>query len=369
MHPFPRTARLPQLPRRSAWLLLTPLLLPVLAQASIFGTLGNFDVVNDTGQTAHGFEIELEGLHLGDITDTFGGAGRGFPTTVERYGSPLVSEYNLGATFGVHVTYQASFSAGVWSVGTPSGVFSTPGESCWTGGGIGYGPSTPCDHFGVGTVGNASKTSYHWLVESGAGAGLLSPVQAALPAPSWQVTPSPVVGLPPVVVARIQAPAPPDPAEPQFGTPIWAKVFTTEFEGPVALEDLLGGQPKINHVLSHTEMEWQLLQTDPGNPLSGQLENGGLAPVGALAEAVIRRYEFYKYTGALKAVDNEALPIFGDSKADPSEVGSFIGAQNAAINLNGNIAAVPEPATAALMALGLLSFSLLRRRNGQQATS
>lgn len=364
MHPFPRLTRRPQLPRRAALWLLTPLLMPVLAQATVFGTLGNFDVVNDTGLTAHGFEIELEGLHLSAITDTFGGAGRGFPTTVERYGSPLITEYTVGATFGVHVTYQANFSGGAWSVGTPSGVFTTPGESCWTGGGIGYGPSTPCDHFGVGTVGNASKTSYHWLVDSGAGGGLLSPVQAALPAPNWQVTPSPVVGLPPVVVARIQAPAPADPAEPKFGTPIWAKVFTTEFEGPVALEDLLAGQPKINQAMSHTEMEWQLLQSDPGNPAAGQLENGGLAPAGKLAEAVVRRYEFYKYTGALDPVDNEARPIFSDSKADPSEVGSFIGAQNAAINLNGNIAAVPEPATAGLMALGLLGLGWLRRRSG-----
>lgn len=27
-----------------------------------YGTLSNFDVVNDTGQPCHGFEIELEGI-------------------------------------------------------------------------------------------------------------------------------------------------------------------------------------------------------------------------------------------------------------------------------------------------------------------
>lgn len=53
---------------------------PMEGSASVIGFLGNFDVVNDTGYTAHGFEIELEGLHSHDITDTFGGHGRGFPT-------------------------------------------------------------------------------------------------------------------------------------------------------------------------------------------------------------------------------------------------------------------------------------------------
>ena len=31
--------------------------------------VGNFDVINDTGSVAHGFEIDLEGLHSSDITD------------------------------------------------------------------------------------------------------------------------------------------------------------------------------------------------------------------------------------------------------------------------------------------------------------
>jgi PEP-CTERM motif len=336
-------------------------LLPGLASASVFGSLGNFDVVNDTGHDAHGFEIELEGLHLEDITDTFGGAGRGFPTTVERYGAPIVSEYNHGGSFGVHVTYQATFANGAWDVGTPSGVFTTPGESCWTGGGINYGPSTPCDHFGVGTVGNPTKTTYSWLVEAAPGSATLNHVVSSVPAAVWSVTPQPgLPDAPPIVVAQIRAPAPAESPEPQFGTPIWVKVYTTEYESKVALEDLLGGAPKIE--ATEVEMEWQLLQTDPGNPLSGMLENGGLAPVGHGAESVVRRYEFYKYTGALKAEDNEALPMFGDSHADASEVGDFIGAQNAAININGPLVAVPEPATWASMGLGLLLIGAARLR-------
>ncbi len=60
------------------------LALPIAANATTtFGSLGNFDAVNDTGSIAHGFEIELEGIHASNVTDTFGGAGRGFPTTVK----------------------------------------------------------------------------------------------------------------------------------------------------------------------------------------------------------------------------------------------------------------------------------------------
>jgi PEP-CTERM motif len=338
---------------------------PGLAGASVFGSLGNFDVVNDTGSMARGFEIELEGLHFDDVTDTFGGPGRGFPPDVERYGAPSVSEYNEGGNFGVRVTYLASFAAGAWNVGTPSGVFTTPGESCWSGGGIDYGPSTPCDHFGVGTVGNPSKSTYSWLVEASPGSATLNRVVSSVPGVSWSATPQPgLPDAPPIVVAQIRAPAPVDSPEPQFGTPIWVKVYTSEYEGKVALEDLLGGNPKIG--AAEVEMEWQLLQTDPGNPLSGVLENGGLAPVSDGTESVVRRYEFYKYTGAVKAEDNEAQPMFGDSHADPSEVGDFIGAQNAAINLGGNVPAVPEPATWASMGLGLAALAALRLRGRRE---
>lgn len=83
---------------------LTMALLPLSSSAGVIGMLGNFDVINDTGKTAHGFEIELEGLHASDITDTFGGAGRGFPSgrgfdpanSVVRYGSPTITEYSNG---------------------------------------------------------------------------------------------------------------------------------------------------------------------------------------------------------------------------------------------------------------------------------
>jgi PEP-CTERM motif len=270
----------------------------------------------------------------------------------------------VGSTFGVKVIYSATFSNGAWGVGTPSGPYNTPGDSCWTGGGIGYGPATPCDHFGVGNVGTATKTSYSWLLESGT-PGVLTPSNVNLPAPVWSVTPpvNPGVPAPPVVVAHIQAPL--AEIEAQFGTPIWVKVYTTELEDPVGLEELVGNNAKVQQAKSHTEVEWQLLQTDPGNPLAGQLENGDKGAVGGKAESVIRRYEFFNYAGAFDPETHEAL-VASDSNPAPGDVGSFIGAQNVAINLNGNIPVVPEPETPLLMLAGLAAlFGVARRRVGQ----
>ena len=170
-------------------------LAPNIGSASVVGFLGNFDVINDTGSTAHGFEIELEGLHIEDITDTFGGEGRWFPsgrgfdpaTSVVRYGAPTLTEYTNGATFGTKVTYLGLYD-GAWDYGTPdvstlpSGTFATPGDNCWSGGGLGYSASTPCDHFGVGTTKNATKTTYTWLLETDT-PGVLTNGVVGLPAP------------------------------------------------------------------------------------------------------------------------------------------------------------------------------------------
>jgi len=350
---------------------------PNMSSAAVIGFLGNFDVINDTGSTAHGFEIDLEGLYASDITDTFGGAGRGFPsgrgfdplTSVERYGAPSIAEYNNGSSFGTKVTYLGLYNSASssWDFGTPSGTQITPGDNCWSGGGIGYGASTACDHFGVGTTKNATKTTYNWLLET-ATLGQLTNGTVSLPAPAWTVTPAHIVAgqppAPPIVVAQIQAPAPE--VEAQFGEAIWVKVYTTELEHEVGLEALIGGNQVINQAEQNVETEWQLLQVDPGNPLSGQLESGYGAPVGPNAASIIRRYEFYKFSGNYNPEDHQAMfdAGFGDSHPGPNDVGTYLGAQNAGINLNGQlVAAIPEPETYALMLAGLGLIGFFARRN------
>src|SRR5262252_2456475 len=45
--------------------------LPSASYAMAYGSLNNFDVINDTGNKCYGFEIELDDLHSTDITYTY----------------------------------------------------------------------------------------------------------------------------------------------------------------------------------------------------------------------------------------------------------------------------------------------------------
>jgi len=354
---------------------------PVSGQASVIGFLGNFDVINDSGYTAHGFEIELEGLHAGDISDTFGGPGRGFPSgrgfdpaqAVQRYGAPDITEYADGIGFGTRVTYRALWNGADWDFGTPTGTFITPGDNCWTGGGVGYGAATPCDHFGVGTTKTPTATKYSWLLET-ATPGVLTNGTVNLPAPVISVIPpaDPAVQPQPVVGAEVVAPQnEQDPL--QFGDAIWVKVFTTELADAVELEDLVGDSPEVEQ--AEMEIEWQLLQYDPGNPDSppSRLESGYGAPVGPNAASIIRRYEFFTFSGDYKDEDHEAILAFGDSHPNciddptclydpnmPVELGHYLGAQNVAANLQAP-RPVPLPASLPLMLAALGAFVPWRR--------
>lgn len=347
---------------------------PGLATASVIGFLGNFDVINDTGHTAHGFEIELEGLHPEDITDTFGGAGRGFPSgrgfdpavAVQRYGAPTIAPYTQGSIFGVTVTYKGLFDGTNWDFGTPSGNFVTPGDNCWTGGGLpgaGYTADTPCDHFGVGTTANATKTTYRWLLET-SNPGELSNGVVTLPAPAWSVQPNPLPNpnpqqpAPPIVAAKIIAPDPENGND--FGDALWVKVYTTELEHEVELEDLVGGNPAVEQ--AETEIEWQLLQVEFGKANSGQLESGLGVPVGPNAASILRRYEFFSYAGPY-GDGHEATPNGTDSNPGEGDVGIYLGAQNGAVNLLGAQAAVPLPPALVMMVPALGVLCLRRRRS------
>jgi hypothetical protein len=308
----------------------------------------------------------MEGIHLEDVTDVFGGPGRGFPTgrgfepteAVVRYGSPTITEYNNGGVIGTKVTYSAIYDnvSMTWDYNTPSGNVVTPGDDCWTGGSVPYGPGTSCDHFGVGTRVNPTKTTYSWLHETAPGSGQLTSATGLvqLPAPQWEIIPDPMMpDAPPQVVARIEAP---DPVNFDFGDAIWVKVFTTEIEHEIELEDLVGGNEHVENAV--TEIEWQLLQKEIGNPLSGMLENGEGVPIGENAKTILRRYEIYAFSGTYDT-DHEARFALGfsDTNPGPGDVGTYLGSQNAAANL------IPEPQAIVLLltACGLVG-SLGRHR-------
>jgi hypothetical protein len=201
----------------------------------------------------------------------------------------------------------------------------------------------------VGTSANPTKTTYSWLLESSPGVLTTAGGGVQLPAPVWNVIP-PDPNLPPAppqVVAQIEAPDPPEGFE--FGEALWVKVFTTEFEDPTELEDLVGDNIHVQE--AETEIEWQLLQKDFRNPDSGQLESGYGVPVGPNAASILRRYEFFEFSGMYDPETHEAQfePPYGDSHPGPNDVGTYLGSQNAAINLG---PAVPEPQTYALLLAG-----------------
>jgi hypothetical protein len=357
---------------------------------TIFGSLANFDAVNDTEGEKEGFEIQLEGLEPQDITRVFGQTGT---TCYIRYCNGSVTPYGEpGVTpFGVYVRWNANYdpatqqfttplnAPGGGSSGTPSRVLNpnpmpTTGEACWSLGiGTAY-PNSGCEHFGVSTLRNPTHTTYRWLTGDPA-TGVIAPATVTV---GGVTVPAPPVAIPhPVAVAVVPVGGVQDvqvviqglppvadnaPLPHRFGRAQWVKVYKTELLRKADLDELVGGHP--NNVVPNAqnaaaETEWKLLQFDVTNPDKGssQLRNGG-SPNGG-SHSVVRRYEFYQYTGPVVAPGGSSRTTGGtkfstdDREASlcpravpgdlttgclspgPDEVGDFIGAQMAGQNLDG----------------------------------
>lgn len=327
---------------------------PAAAQGvTTYGTLSNFDAVNDTRNDCHGFEIELEGISPSDVVCTFGASGDP-ANPYNRYGDPVT----VPIAGGVIVRYASAYDSANhrWAATTPQAVPPYPqtmGHQCWSLGDPNY-PNSGCEHFGVCLSRNATKTTYRWLIEDSARPGSLTTFgsSVSIPAPVWNVIPQPppaphLPPPPPIVIAVI--PAPPAPPVPpggvgQWGEPIWVKIYTMELPEAVEIEDLvLGGAGVPDPEVEAPEIEWKLLQSPPIGKASEKEESENGGEIGEGAEVVSRRYEFYKYTGEFNEEDHEALcdnPSGEDSRCGPVDpetgvagVGDLIGAQNAAVNL------------------------------------
>lgn len=295
-------------------------------QITMYGALSNFDVINDTGQPTYGFEIEIHG-----------GSSIGGSFTWNRYGMPQVTPTADGT--GIYVRYLAAKWNSVnqaFSTATPVALHPTVtnGHQCVMGV-FGY-DTSGCEHFGVWTTFNPSRTVYRWLIADPNTPGQLTTYGStvAIPAPIWLIVPPAGPAEPVQIVAQVDPPIPPPPAK-LYGEAQWMKTYKTENERQVGLDELLVDNPAIvPNDAAQLETAWDLIQSDLTAGRNGNRKQKR-GPLGGRSHAVVRRFEFYKFTGTIDPVTGQAICADGlcNAPAD-NEVGDFIGAQNAAVNLN-----------------------------------
>ena len=347
----------------SACLLLALATAPTTALASIaYGSINNFDTVNDTGSEAHGFEIELDDCKSSDITYTFDWNHYGTPSITEDSSDPLHPKTTI--------RWAAKKNPdGSWTAYTaiPAGPIAPTDGHQFTNPAVNFGG----EHFGAGYYGNPSAIRYHWLIDDGAG-NLVSGGAVQVATPTFTYYPPVVIdpGLPPApaqVVAAIEPPEPPEPPaqDVEFGPAVWVKEIrtTSHNNNPVELRDLLSEDPDdpddvnwTNGEPDEVEVEWQLMQRDYHKVDGGAnaLLEGGPEELPDGDEVVTRRYEFYKYTGPFDDESHEAMAqnvgpddVHGEGiktingvEVDLSTievVGEYVGAQMAAFDADGSV--------------------------------
>jgi hypothetical protein len=316
----------------------------------IAGGLGNFDAANFEGQDAYGFEIQIEGITPADLAPSWTG---------NKFGEPLVVPY----AGGVYVRYQSAYDPNTQQFISKT-IPKAPGTSwqgtCY----MGY-PSAAaylnagCDHFGVHlnytAMTTAHQTTYRWMFADPNNPGQLvgSPNLIMVATPTYYFQPAPIdqPTAPPILVAEVDLPPPPPRPVPQYGDAVWMKVFKTEMNREVSLDELTSNNPDgttntiVPQDATQLETEWKLMQQSPppdGNHRQrGKLINEGTPNIDS--KAVIRRYESYAYTGSYDSVTHEAT-CAGDPN-DPNnlpgscnapmvdEVGDMLAAQMAAVNI------------------------------------
>jgi hypothetical protein len=300
--------------------------------ATIYGSVGNFDVANNQQKDAHGFEVELEGVHPEDIASTFDSQRYGAPTiratatgTIVRWASAYDPASGFSATTAVH-------PADAPLAGT-----------CYQWAGAGYDQSG-CEHFGASLRVNATRATYRWLVEDPAAPGsvVAGPVSTAVAAPAYSVAPPAVAGAMPVLNADVDAPSAAGVYPTHYADAFWLKIFKTEVPRGIALEELTNDNPSVVPADdAHLETSWVFIQADPvitfrtsgkSSASRGRTRNSG--PLGSDTRAVVRRYELYEYAGIYDAVFHQAVcGLSNCSGPAPGEVGALISAQMTAANV------------------------------------
>lgn len=279
----------------------------VRLEASVaWGSINNFDTVNDTGVECHGFEIEIDGIRARDVSYTYDWNHYGVPRITEDITDPAHPK--------VFIRYAATRKPdGTWTAFTavPAGPISPTDGHQFTNPSVNFGG----EHFGVGYFGSPAAVIYSWLKDDGAG-NLIFAGAVNIATPTF--TYFPPAAQPAQVVAAIVPPPPPEPPVLQFGPASWVKATKTQTHNnnKVELRDLVSDDPNDpndrnwrNGEPDEVEVEWRILQTefarDDGGK-NGELQ-GAPEDLPGGDEVITRRFDFFKYVGPIDAESGEAM--------------------------------------------------------------
>lgn len=337
--------------------LITASLLSLLAAApaglfaEAYGSLNNFDCVNDNETECHGFEIEVEDADSTDITYTY---------NYNHYGAPRIyNDTSNPAHPKVYVRYESAKNPdGTWAAYTavPSSPLSPTNGHQFTNPNVNIGG----EHFGVGFHRAIGNVSYHWLVDDGFG-NLVRGTAVSVATPTFTYVPNPGGGG--QVQAEIEAP--PEPHVLEFGKAVWVKDIKTVSHSNqhVDIEDLVSDDPDddndhnwTNGEPDEVETEWRIMQREFSKVDGGANADllGEPQEIGDGDEVVTRRYEFFEYVGPLDDESGEAkcenvgpddihgegTKIINGVEVDLSTVvvvGDYIGAQMAGFDVGAQL--------------------------------
>lgn len=299
--------------------------------ATIYGAVGNFDIVNNTGQDACGFEMVIEGVAHNPQLYTYG---------YTRYGAATLAPYVNGAITGTVITWKSPNCSTTRTIAhAPNTPFA---GTCYGAGDSG------CEHFGASAALTAtSKVTARWLVKDPAtpGAYIAQDPPLAVPMVYYYVAQPVVVGAAPVIVDVVEAPQPPE-APARYGDAQWMKVFVRQMPRQVTLDELITTNPLVVPMAAgQLESNWQLVQADPliGGGRRNRGRHQGGSTLDPTTRSVVRRYEMYAYSGNYDPVTHEALcaDVLCNTPG-ATEIGDFLSAQMAAVNVQGDFMTVSK---------------------------
>jgi hypothetical protein len=307
--------------------------------ATFYGSLGNFDVVNNTGEDACGFRLDFPGVAS---TAQFGAF------SANRYGAPAIGPYDDGVSSGMRVEYRSSDCA------TNKTVPHAPGTAflgtCYQWNTTTY-PTSGCEHYGVYASTNIPTPVAHWLVNDPATPGGVIPFASpiAVPQPYYYVVPPVQPNDPPVVAAVVEAPEPAEAPE-LYGDAQWIKVFVRQLPREVNINELVTDNPLVVPMdPGQLEVNWDVIQAEPASNSNGNRRRSrkqGNSTLDPTTRSIVRRYEVYAYTGAYDPVTHEALCAdLTCSAPGADELGDFISAQMTALNVQGDFITVAKSGT------------------------